>query len=187
MIRYQKYIGASGAFLLAAGTWWLAQRGAEESVYEPKPGTPDFYLEHFTATTMGQDGRPDKRLSAERMVHYPADDSTELTQPRMTIFDADRPPWKIRSETGWVSGDREIVLLNGEVKIDRSVAEGIRPLHLTTSNLRVQPEQNYAETDEYVYADSDGSWAESTGMQVWLKKPMRIKLLANVRGRYEVK
>jgi len=53
-------------------------------------------------------------------------------------------------------------------------------------SLRVQPEQNYAETDEYVYAESDDNWVESTGMQAWLKKPMRIKLLAKVRGRYEV-
>ncbi len=186
MIRSPGYLGAGGALLLAAGTWWLAQQGVEEPDYEPKPDSPDFYLENFTATTMGRDGKPDKSLSAERMIHYPADDSTELTQPRMTVFDKDRPPWRIQSETGWVSGDREIVLLNGEVKIDRSAAEGVRALHLTTSNLRVQPEQNYAETDEYVYAESDGSWVESTGMQTWFKKPMRIKLLAKVRGRYEV-
>jgi len=186
LIRSRRYLGAGGALLLAAGTWWLAHQGTEEPEYEPQPDSPDFHLEHFTATTMGPDGKPDKRLSAEHMVHYPADDSTELTRPRMTVFDEDRPPWHIRSETGWVSGDREIVLLNGEVKIDRSAAEEVRSLHLTTRNLRVQPEQNYAETDEYVYAESDNSWVESTGMQAWLKKPMRIKLLAKVRGRYEV-
>jgi len=186
LIRFPGYLGTGAAFLLAALTWWLAQQVAEETAYEPQPDSPDFYLEHFTATTMGLDGKPDKSLSAERMIHYPADDSTELTQPRMTVFDKDRPPWRIQSETGWVSGDREIILLNGEVKIDRSAAEEVRPLHLTTRNLRVQPEQNYAETDEYVYAESDNSWVESTGMQAWFKKPMRIKLLAKVRGRYEV-
>ena len=76
-MRSPKYLGAAGSVLLAAGTWWLAQQVVEEPEYDPQPNSPDFYLEDFTATTMGLDGNPDKRLSAERMVHYPADDSTE--------------------------------------------------------------------------------------------------------------
>ncbi|MCP3868951.1 MAG: LPS export ABC transporter periplasmic protein LptC [Gammaproteobacteria bacterium] len=180
-----RYLSIAGAGLLAAGSWWLLQYNTEEPSYSPLPHSPDFILEQFTATTMGLNGLPDKRLSAEEMRHYPDDDSTELIKPRMTVFEEKNPPWRITSDTGWISGDREIVLLNGKVQIDREEAPDIKPLHLTTTNLTIHPEQNYAETEEYVYLESRNSWAESTGMQTWFKKPVRIKLLADVRGRYE--
>ncbi len=174
--------------LLTGGSWWLAQRSEREVPFQPEPHSPDYYLENFTAITTGTDGRPQKQLTAERMMHYPDDDSTELTQPRMTLYDAERrPPWRIRSEQGWVSGDRQLLLLQGQVNIDRDAAPPeVRPLHLVTRDLRVQPENNYAETDQDVYASSDRSWVKARGMQVWFSPPVRIKLLAKVRGHYEI-
>ena len=43
---------------------------------------PDYLLTNFTTTTYGRDGRTESVLSAAQMVHYPDDDSTELTAPR---------------------------------------------------------------------------------------------------------
>jgi len=171
---------------LVLGSGWLNRTTEKKPVYQPEPHSPDYYLNHFTATTMGENGKPDKSLSADKMVHFPDDDTTELSQPRMTIHDDDSPPWKVRSETGWVSGDKELVLLQGKVNIDRQAAPGVRPFHIITSDLRVQPKNNYAETDADAYTKSRDDWVESTGMQVWFTRPIRVKLLANVRGRYEV-
>lgn len=92
----------------------------------------------------------------------------------------------MRSETGWVSGDKALVLLQGKVNIDRPAATGIRPIHIITRDLRVQPNNNYAETDADAYTKSRNDWIESTGMQIWFARPIRVKLLANVRGRYEI-
>jgi len=173
--------------LLILGSGWLSRTIEKEIEYPPAvQHTPDYYLNRFTADTMDENGKPDKRLSADKMVHFPDDDTTELSKPRMTIYDADRPPWKIRSETGWVSGDKELVLLQGKVNIDRSAAPGIRPMHIITSDLRVQPKNNYAETDADARANSRDDWIESTGMQIWFAEPIRVKLLAKVRGRYEI-
>ena len=77
------------------------------------------------------------------------------------------------------------MLLLGEVQIDREEAEDVRPVHLVTRDLRVQPKDEYAETDQPVRAESGASWVESTGLQAWLREPVRIKLLADVRGYYE--
>ncbi len=173
--------------LLAGGSWWLAELAIqEERKLRPKPHTPDYFVENFTNTQMDLMGKPLRHLQADQMNHYPDDDSTELVQPHMTTYDKTHPPWHIRSETGWLSGDGEMLLLQGSVKIDRSASDSVRPIHITTSNLRVQPNHNYAETDEWVTALSAESRLKATGMQVWLAKPVRIKLLANVRGRHEV-
>lgn len=173
--------------LLVGGSWWLARQTPESVPYQPTPHSPDYIVEQFNITEMGLDGRPDKRLTGERMLHFPDDDSTELTRPMMTVYDGQRPPWQIRSETGWLSGDRELLLLQGQVNIDRAAAPGVRPLQLVTRDLRVQPEQNYAETDADVFSRSRADWVVSKGMQAWLAKPIRVKLLSNVRGLYDIK
>jgi len=179
-------IGGILLFLIL-GSSWLNRAIEKKTEYQPaNQHSPDYYLNHFSAVTMDENGKPDKRLSADRMVHFPDDDTTELSEPRMTIYDDDRPPWKVRSETGWVSGDKELVLLQGKVNIDRPAAPGIRPFNIITRDLRVQPKSNYAETDADAYAKSRKDWVESTGMQIWFARPIRVKLLAKVRGRYEI-
>lgn len=135
---------------------------------------------------MADDGRPKQRLKAEKMVHFPDDDSTELTKPRLTIYDSAHPPWLVTSENGWVSGDGEILLLQGEVQIDRDEARGVEPIHILTSDLKVRPRENYAETSKDVDVRSRGERVRARGMQAWFNKPIHIKLLAMVRGHYEV-
>lgn len=171
--------------LLVLGSGWLNRTTDKKVVYQPPAHSADYYLKQFTAVTMGENGKPDKSLSADQMLHFPDDDTTELNQPLMTVYDDDRPPWEVRSETGWVSGDKELVLLQGKVDIKRPEAPGARPFHVVTRDMRVQPNNNYAETDAYALIKSRSDWVESTGMQIWFAKPIRVKLLAKVRGRYE--
>ncbi len=172
---------------LAGGSWWLQQGVRDDVERQPHPPhTPDYWIDGLSARTMDEEGRPRRLLTAESMRHFPDDQSTELTRPVLMLLEADRPPWRIRSELGWVSSDGELVLLQGEVHIQREAAEGVRPLHLVTRDLRVQPKDEYAETEQFVRTDSGPNWLESTGLQAWLREPVRIKLLADVRGHYEV-
>jgi len=173
--------------LSAGASWWLANRlHHRELAAITDAHSPDYWVEGLTFTTMGPDGRPSRRLGAERMVHYADDDSTELSRPRLSVFEGEGPPWKIRSETGWVSSDGELILLQGEVRMERSEAEGVRPVDILTRDLRIQPKQGFAETDRAVSARSLADWVRAEGMQVWFNGPVRIKLLSNVRGQYEV-
>ena len=149
--------------------------------------SPDFFAEGFTVTTMAADGLAARSLSGEKMLHFQDDQSTELTRPVITIFEKDKPPWKVKSETGWVSPDGEVILLQGRVTIDRMAAPGVRPVHVVTRELRVQPNDEYAETDQPVDLRSRRDWLKSNGMQLWFGKPIRLKFLARVRGYYEPK
>ena len=134
---------------------------------------------------MDPQGRPRRQLSAASMRHFPDDESTELTRPEMWLLAPGKPPWQVRAEKGWVSSDGALILLQGEVHIDREEGEDVRPLHLVTRDLRVQPKDEYAETDSPVQMESGAHWLESIGLQAWLREPVRIKLLADVRGYYE--
>jgi lipopolysaccharide export system protein LptC len=143
-------------------------------------------VEGLEAVETDPGGQLRRHLLAERLEHFPDDQTTRLQQPRLHLLEPDRPPWRIRSERGWISPDGALVLLQGEVFIDRDAAGEVQPVHLVTRDLRVQPRDEYAETDQPVQAHSDRHRVTATGLQAWLRAPLRIKLLADVRGHYEV-
>lgn len=173
--------------ILGLGTNWLISlTPSDKSQTKTEEHKMDYYVNNFTTTMMGEDGKPFRRLKAKRMVHYPDDDTTELTDPYVTLFEEMAPKWMIQSDTGWLSGDGALLLLQGKVVIDRPKSSNLDPVHIVTRNLRVQPDQNYAETEESITITKLDSRLVSKGMQAWLTTPMRIKFTANVRGRYEV-
>lgn len=174
--------------LLAIGSGWLNLRTREEPPQGLRPPhLPDFWVEQLSALTMGADGRPAQRLAATSMRHYADDETTELTDPVLLVYEPNLPPWEIRSERGWMSADGELVLLQGEVHINRQVSDRSRSVHLVTRDLRVQPKEEYAETDQPVRAESGPHWVTARGLEAWLRAPVRIKLLAQVRGYYAVR
>ena len=174
--------------LVGGAAWWQQSGQAPEAPPTPvRARLPDYTVEQFIATTMGPNGRPARSLTAREMRHYPDDDSSELDLPILVLNRPDGPPWDIRSETGWISGDREQLLLHGQVFADREGRGEARPIHLKTSELTVRPRQNYAETAMPVEITSDEDWLKSTGMQVWFgETEMRARFLGRARGRFAV-
>lgn len=173
---------------IGGAAWWQqSQQGPDAPPAAARPRLPDYTVEGFSGTTMDIAGRPARSLSARELRHYPNDDSTELDLPVLVVYTADGPPWNIRSETGWASGDGERILLRGEVLADREGAGGLRPIHLRTSELLVHPRQNYAETAMPVRIDSNDDWLTSTGMQAWFgETELRATFLGRARGRLAV-
>ncbi|MGV6826532.1 MAG: LPS export ABC transporter periplasmic protein LptC [bacterium] len=144
----------------------------------------DYYIEDFRVTTMDANGQPERILQANQLKHFLDDETTELKHPQLTVRSENGQTWHVQSTSGWLSGDGELLLLNGDVDIRGEGSPEHRPMHLVTRDLRVQPEQNYAETDADVVIESEQNRVTATGMQAWLKHPARIKLLSNTRGKY---
>jgi len=172
--------------LAAVVSWQLVQREEPISHATTKSGPReiDYYVTGFDVTRMTVKGQPAHRLSAKNLRHYTDDDTTELEQPHMTVFQADAPPWEVDAERAWMSADGSLVLLSGEVLIEREGDTVNRPMRILTRELRVQPEQDYAETDEKVRVESESDWLNAVGMQAWLRPPTRLKFLSQVKGHY---
>lgn len=180
-----------GALLLLAGirTWQLAEQpatqGASPTLLEQRSGPRvDYYARNFQVVSTDAQGKPIRRLWAEQMRHYRDDNTTELDQPDFRVFAEDRPPIRINSENGWISADGEMVLLSGPTVLLREGSDTLAPLRIVTSNVRIQPNQDYAETDEKATVTSGASIVHTTGMQAWLRAPSRYKFLSEVRGHY---
>ena len=174
--------------LLALLSWWIADRmSPQESPSTPKvKHSPEYFSTRFTKTVMNEDGTPNQRLAAQSMIHYRDDDTTELTRPVITFFQADdTPPWVIQSERGDVSSDRNEIFLGGRVVIIREAAPGVSPVKVITSNLTIHRSSNIAETPDHADLISPPNQISGTGMRVHFEEPKTLSLLANVRGKYE--
>ncbi len=179
------------ALILAGLSWWLVEifQLPDNQTHKKKLSSahsPDYFSKGYLKKEMDEQGNLKSTLFAEEMLHYSDDGVTHMINPVMSLYNSDSPPWVIKSETGILSVDGKNLWLNGKVFIHRNKGQGVKELGIETSNLRVKPEENYAEGDEWAKLSSPPQWTEGTGIQMIFKKPISLKLLANVKSYYEI-
>jgi len=168
---------------------WLQQNSAtdtntSENKKVKKKHTPDYFMENFTITSMNEKGEPRSILTSAKMLHFPDDDSTELEEPFMTMIAANGKPWKIKADRGWVAANNKLILLSGNVRIDRLSGPNNRSVKLFTDKLRIHPELDFAETDRPVTMISNKRRTSAIGMRAYVRKG-KLQLLDDVHVSYE--
>ncbi|MEO0368651.1 MAG: LPS export ABC transporter periplasmic protein LptC [Pseudomonadota bacterium] len=78
---------------------------------------PDYYIENFTATGMDENGDRKYVIEAERMAHFPDDDTALLDNPHVIEYRKGYAPRHTYSDSGWMSSSGDEILLTGNVKI----------------------------------------------------------------------
>ncbi|MGR9088634.1 MAG: LPS export ABC transporter periplasmic protein LptC [Gammaproteobacteria bacterium] len=183
---FKIYFNVAG---LALASWLLVKfTGVDMVGTEPvPPHSPDFFSNGYTKREMSDSGRLTNKLTADKMTHYSDDGTTHLSNPLIYFYNVTTPPWRVRSEAGVMSADGKDLFLNGTVRVEREKAEGLRPLTINTSNVKVKPEISYAETGEWAELISGSNRTAGTGMKMVFAEPIRLELLADVKGKYETK
>lgn len=173
--------------LLLAMTYWLNQQVQplpQKQAASARPHDPDFVIQKFSAMTFNELGSPRFVLAADKVAHYPANDSTVLDEPRLTSLLPNRAPVYTSARQGEVSSSGEEVFLRGDVKAVRFATATQNELSITTDYLHVVPERDLADTDRPVTITEGRSHVQAVGMQLDNKARM-YKLLSQVRGQYE--
>ena len=120
---FERILIFSTIIVLVGITAWMQSDLLDESTNEQQLITdnhdPDYYIENFTAVGMDIDGNRQYVLEAERMVHFPDDDTSLLDKPHVIQYESERSPTHIYSETGWISADGDEVILTGNVRVIR--------------------------------------------------------------------
>ncbi|NBR27140.1 MAG: LPS export ABC transporter periplasmic protein LptC [Betaproteobacteria bacterium] len=174
--------------ILAAVTFWLDRevQPPEAAADSKTRHDPDYIVENFSATRVGPDGRAQHTLHAKRMAHYPDDDTTHLEAPRLVSFRGKAEAVTVTAKKALLSGDGENAYLSDEVRLVRSARDKNSELIVETTWLHVMPEAHIAQTDREVKIYDANMLITAVGLE--LNSETRIlKLLSNVRGRYEKK
>lgn len=171
--------------LLLLGTYWLNQQ------VQPLPQTQsqlrhdvDFVVDNLSAITLNVEGRPRFTLAAERMWHYPDDDTTHLQMPRLASLYSNRPPVLTSAQTGMISSRGDEVFLFDEVRVVRPATADVGEQRFATDYLHVVPERDWAETDQSVVVTSQHSVIRAVGMELD-NEERTARLLSRVRAFHE--
>ena len=170
---------------LAALTLWLKQTIQTPTAAEDKSArtSADYIVEGFVATRLGSDGKPLYTLAAQHMIHYPRDDTTQLTAPAFSQFDPSQPPLRISAQHGFVSRDGEHVYLSRNVVVVREGGPNIEQVTARTESLHLQPDNDLAETDMPISVDSKTLKFNAVGMRLDNKTRV-LKLKSRVKATY---
>ena len=171
---------------LAALTFWL------DRFVQPPPRVsdaatrhdPDYIVDNLTAIRTNSAGQATYRLSAARMVHYPDDDTTLLTRPRLVSYRDTHSPVTITATDALVSSNGENVYFKDDVKVTRAAYGDQSEMVMRTTYLHVIPDESIAKTDRPVTITDATTVVNAVGLE--LNSDTRIlKLHSRVRGTYD--
>ncbi|MBI5891792.1 MAG: LPS export ABC transporter periplasmic protein LptC [Nitrosomonadales bacterium] len=171
--------------LLLAAAYWLNQQ------VQPLPQSQsqqrhdlDYVVENISATTLNLQGNPRFTLVAERLWHYPDDDTTHLQMPLLTSLYPDRPPTLTSARAGKISSKGDDVYLFDEVLVLRPAYGDVPEQRFATDYLHFVPDRDWAETDRAVLLTNQYSVIRAVGMELD-NKARTARLLAHVRATHE--
>ncbi len=173
---------------LALLTFWLDHQVRVEGGEHPssRRHDPDYLVFNFTSTTFGRDGKAETVLSAAKMLHYPDDDSTELTAPRVMQAKPEQPRFTAQADRGKISREGDEIFLYDNVVLVRE-PEADRPAaRMTTSFLHILRDRSLVRTDREVHFQEDGRSLEGRGMEYY-NATRELLLHADVHAHLEPK
>jgi lipopolysaccharide export system protein LptC len=136
---------------LALLTFWL-ERTVHEDERPPqlRRHDPDYVVSKFTTTTYNRDGAAESILSADKMLHFPDDDSTELFSPRVVHAKPDEPRYTVRAERGALSRAGDEIFLYDNVVLVREADRERPEARMTTEFLHILRDRSLVRTDKPV-------------------------------------
>jgi lipopolysaccharide export system protein LptC len=174
--------------LLAIVSWWMVKLTEPKQAIEEVVAqhSVDYYSFGYQKRNMNDLGELSSEVKAEKMEHYSDDGSVHLKAPVLSFFEINSPPWIITAERGILTNAGKDLFLSGNVLASRAASQGNRAVSIKTSDLQVKPETSYAETAKLAELRSPPDITTGVGMQLSFADPIRITLLNQVRGRYEL-
>lgn len=184
-IRVANLLPITLMLFLAALTLWL--RITMETPASSGNGShrhdPDAIVDNFEAVRLDDQGAPQYTLTANRMMHFGDDDSTELAGPRVVKLGVG-PRVTITAERGTVTRDGAEAFFHGNVLVVRAATPEREELRVRTDYLHVLAERNIARTDRAVTITEGRSVLSGVGME-FDENARRFALLSQVRGRFD--
>lgn len=168
---------------LAGVSYWYSQTTRLKKISSPvsREG-PDFVVNGVSLTQFDETGRATNRLHASQLMHFSADDHSELLQPRLISLRPNQPQLEARAKSANVESGGERVLLSGDVVVTRAPGrDGSPPMQLRTQQLTAIPDLDRYSTDVAAEIENGDSVVRSIGMD-YDNVQRVVKFRSQVRG-----
>ena len=170
------------AFSLSA--WSILLSNAFHSVANPEnPHEADAIMQDVVATVFNEAGHPSLAVVTPKMVHFPQDDSTQLTTPRVTVYRSSAEPWTILADSAKTLHGLEQIQFTHHVNILHHADAENPNTSVQTELLTIYPSQNIATTDQAILFIQPETVIHAVGMLANLDEGT-IKLLSQAKGEY---
>lgn len=171
---------------LAGWTFWLEHMVREEegTVRLPRRHDPDYIVDKLMHTRFNAQGAVESMLAAEKMLHYPDDDSTDLLAPRLVQTRANEPRMTVTADRATLSQDGEELFLYDNVQVVREAGAGRPETRVRTSFLQMARAQSVLRTDRDVVITEANRVLSGRGME-YNSDTGQFHLRERVRGRYQ--
>jgi lipopolysaccharide export system protein LptC len=173
---------------LALLTLWLDHQVRVEGGDHPslRRHDPDYMVSNFTTTTYNRDGHAETVLAAAQMQHFPDDDSTDITKPRLVQSKPDQPRMTVEADRGKISREGDEIFLYDHVVLVRDAVDNEPPAKMTTSFLHILRDRGLVRTDRDVLFEEPGRWLSGRGME-YHTDTRELFLRSDVRARFEAR
>jgi len=172
---------------LALGSFWVLEimrRDLNNSLAALPRSKPDYYLEKFNYVKMAVTGQPRYNIIGDKMVHFPQDDSFEITLPLITSLDPAKPAMTLRSKRARIEDNNSKIHMYDDVNANRAATSTSENMHLSTEYLLLLPDDDIARTDLPAVITMGESIMTGTGMII-NDAIGQFELLHDVRGLYQ--
>ncbi|MDH4106900.1 MAG: LPS export ABC transporter periplasmic protein LptC [Gammaproteobacteria bacterium] len=179
--------GLAGFALLigaAAGSWYLSsslERDDDEKIASPALQS-GFYLR--SARILGTDDEGD--LLYEIRAEYAeqiGENRVEFQNVEIHYTPESEIPWTVNAESAVVTGNQEILFLEGDVVARSNEGFAGEATEIRTETLELMPEQYRAETEDRVEIRVGDGSLTATGMLALLREN-QLQLKSNVSGKF---
>ena len=175
-------------------TFWLVQKVTppEKSTLERvRLHEPDYTITNGALSALSEIGNTKYRILGNKVTHYDDDASIDILTPRMRLFQLDKAPVTVKSDTGHLDGDLTILDLIDNASIFRpaqaataSQAATLRMLASSTY-FKVLINDDIIETNRPVTLEQGMSIMHSTEGGKFNNVEQSMTLLGQVKGRIE--
>ena len=179
---------------LTLATFWLVRKNTppEKSALERvRLHEPDYTINDGALSALNELGNTKYRILGKQVTHYDDDASIDILTPRMRLFQLDKAPVTVKSDTGHLDGDLTVLDLIDNASIFRpaQAATATEPATLrmlaSSSYFKVLINDDIIETDKPITLEQGMSVMNSTEGGISDNVQQSMTLSGQVKGRIE--
>ena len=165
-----------------AGAYWL-NRPTEilKPVVLRDAHLADALAEGVRALSYDLQGKPHFLLTATQMTHYRDEDSSQLTQPDVTMLSPTGADLHLTGERGVLSQHGELVELMGEVQITRAAVAAQSELMMRSDYLKFLPKLDRVSSDRTVTFSNADTTITARGFE-WDNRAQTLQFFSQVKA-----